>query len=178
MLKFQDLKDFKEYRSIVDCTTRSFLKLDGIEIPDGLSIDHIFPVSLGFDMGIPYELISDPRNIQFISRSENSVKNNKCDIIPLFIQQWMIGHCSYYRKINRKENQLIGIKKAKEKGMYIGRKFGTQESKEKFISKPKNKEALELLKLGHRGCRVSEMMDLNPNTVSKIKKIAKELNLL
>jgi len=178
MLKFQDLKDFKEYRNLVDCATRSFLKLDDIEIPDGLTIDHILPVSLGFDMGIPYELVSDPRNIQFIPRSENSVKNNKCDIIPLFIQRWMIGNCSYYRKINRKENQLIGIKKAKERGIYKGRKNGTTESNEKFISKPKNKEAIELLKLGHRGCRVSEMMNLNPNTVSKIKKIAKELNLL
>jgi DNA invertase Pin-like site-specific DNA recombinase len=80
--------------------------------------------------------------------------------------------------MNRKENQIIGIRNAQQKGIYIGRKPGTYESKEKFISKPKNKEAIELLRNGVKGCVVSEKLELNPNTVSKVKKIAKEMNLI
>jgi|688.fasta_scaffold787529_1 hypothetical protein len=178
MIRFRDLKDFKNYRRVVNSMTKSFLKEDNISIPKGLTVDHIFPVSLGFDIGIPPEIVSDPRNIQFINRGDNSKKNNKCDSIPLYIQQWIIGFSTEYRKMNRKENQIIGIRNAQQKGIYIGRKPGTYESKEKFISKPKNKEAIELLRNGVKGCVVSEKLELNPNTVSKVKKIAKEMNLI
>jgi hypothetical protein len=40
------------------------------------------------------------------------------------------------------------------------------------------KEAIELLRNGVKGCVVSEKLELNPNTVSKVKKIAKEMNLI
>ncbi len=43
------------------------------------------------------------------------------------------------------QRQKEGIKIAKEKGLYRGRKVGTQETKEKFLNKPNNQKILEYL---------------------------------
>jgi len=43
----------------------------------GYELDHIYPVSEGYKRGIPEEIISDIRNLQFIPKVDNIKKSNK-----------------------------------------------------------------------------------------------------
>lgn len=69
-----------------------------------------------------------------------------------------------------KERQLQGITIAKANGVYKGRKKGTQEDVLSFLSKPKNKKAVELLKKGYKPVEVSKIVGLHLNTLTKIRK--------
>ena len=70
-----------------------------------------------------------------------------------------------------KERQREGIRIAKMKGSYTGRKKGSNETTLSFLSKEKNKKAVEYLKKGFKVGEVSKLTDLHINTVSKIKKV-------
>lgn len=70
-----------------------------------------------------------------------------------------------------KERQREGIRIAKMKGIYTGRKKGSNEDVLKFLSKEKNKKALDYLKKGYKINEVAKITGLHSNTVSKIKKI-------
>ena len=70
-----------------------------------------------------------------------------------------------------KERQMEGIRIAKMKGIYLGRKRGSNEITLSFLSKEKNKKALEYLKKGYKIVEVSKLIDLHINTVSKIKRL-------
>ena len=70
-----------------------------------------------------------------------------------------------------KERQLEGIRIAKLKGTYTGRKTGSKESLLTFLSKEKNKKAYDYLRKGYKVGEVSKITDLHINTVSKIKKL-------
>jgi len=70
-----------------------------------------------------------------------------------------------------KERQIEGIRIAKLKGVYKGRKEGSKEDVLKFLSKEKNTKALELIKKGYKGVEVAKILDLNINTITKIKKL-------
>lgn len=54
-------------------------------------LDHIFPVSRGFMMGIPEELIADISNLRIIPRKQNRCKGNKIieELIPLRIRDYL-----------------------------------------------------------------------------------------
>lgn len=69
-----------------------------------------------------------------------------------------------------KERQLEGIRIAKLKGAYNGRKVGSKEDVLSFLSKDKNKKAVEYLKKGFNGVEVSKLTGLHLNTITKIKK--------
>lgn len=71
-----------------------------------------------------------------------------------------------------KERQLEGIKIAKLKGVYLGRKIGTRENTLQFLSKPKNMKALEYLKKGYKKNEVAKIVGINVNTLTKISKLA------
>jgi DNA invertase Pin-like site-specific DNA recombinase len=70
-----------------------------------------------------------------------------------------------------KERQLEGIRIAKLKGTYNGRKVGSKEDVLSFLSKEKNKKAVDYLKKGFNGVEVSKLTGLHLNTITKIKKI-------
>lgn len=70
-----------------------------------------------------------------------------------------------------KERQLEGIRIAKLKGTYTGRKSGSRESLITFLSKEKNKKAYDYLRKGYKVGEVAKITDLHINTVSKIKKL-------
>lgn len=70
-----------------------------------------------------------------------------------------------------KERQREGIRIAKMKGTYTGRKKGSNEDVLKFLSKEKNKKALDYLKKGYKINEVSKITGLHSNTISKIKKV-------
>lgn len=69
-----------------------------------------------------------------------------------------------------KERQLEGIRIAKLKGAYNGRKIGSKEDVLSFLSKDKNKKAVEYIKKGFNGVEVSKLTGLHLNTITKIKK--------
>ncbi len=71
-----------------------------------------------------------------------------------------------------KERQLEGIRIAKLKGVYQGRKKGSKEDTLAFLSKEKNRKALEYLKKGYKGVEVSKLTGIHINTITKIKKLA------
>jgi branched-chain amino acid transport system ATP-binding protein len=58
----------------------------------------------------------------------------------------ILGTVSEMNRVQIRENQMSGIRVAKMKGIYKGRKAGSAEDTLKFLSKPQNKKALELLK--------------------------------
>ena len=83
----------------------------------------------------------------------------------------ILGVVSEMEKNLIRERQLEGIKLAKIKGVYKGRKSDTKEDPLKFLSKPKNQRVIEYLKKGYKGCEISKIVGVNPNTISKIKKV-------
>ncbi len=72
-----------------------------------------------------------------------------------------------------RERQLEGIRIAKLKGVYKGRKAGSTEDASKFLSKEKNKKVMQLLKKGYKGVEISKIVDVHINTITKIKRLNK-----
>jgi DNA invertase Pin-like site-specific DNA recombinase len=70
-----------------------------------------------------------------------------------------------------RERQLEGIKLAKLRGVYRGRSEGSKEDVLKFLSKEKNKKALEYLNKGYKGIEAAKLAEVHINTITKIKKL-------
>ncbi len=84
----------------------------------------------------------------------------------------ILGVVGEMERIQIKERQIEGIRIAKMKGSYTGRRIGSKENVLDFLSKEKNKRAVDYLKKGYKVVEVSKLTDLHINTVSKIKKLA------
>lgn len=173
LMKMDDIiyQNYETYRKIVDALTDNLKLNNEIILLEGQTLDHILPVSFGFNWKLPPELISDKRNIQVIDRKSNSKKGYKCDGIPKFIQNFMINH----HERCMKEKQMEGIRRAKERGVYTGRKVGAKESEEQFLNKPKIKEVVSLLNTGYKSCQIVREIDININTITKVKKILEKM---
>jgi DNA invertase Pin-like site-specific DNA recombinase len=74
------------------------------------------------------------------------------------------------RKLIR-ERQLEGIGVAKLQKRYTGRKQGTTENALTFLSKPRNRKAVNLLKKGYKMREVAHISGISINTVSKVKRM-------
>jgi DNA invertase Pin-like site-specific DNA recombinase len=87
----------------------------------------------------------------------------------------MIGILASVAQMERaqiRERQLEGIKIAKAKGnVFMGRKVGTNEDTLRFLSKPKNKQALDYMKKGYSLTEISKIVGVHANTLTKIKKL-------
>ena len=70
-----------------------------------------------------------------------------------------------------KERQIEGIKIAKLKGVYKGRKEGSKEDVYSFLDKPKNKKALDYIRKGYKLNEAAKLSGLHINTVTKIRKL-------
>ena len=82
----------------------------------------------------------------------------------------ILGVVAEMEKSQILERQKEGIKLAKARGVYKGRKSGTHEDMLAFLSKEANKKAGEYLKKGYKGSEAAKLSGLHPNTVSKIRK--------
>jgi DNA invertase Pin-like site-specific DNA recombinase len=165
----------KTYRRKVTALTKSNIMYEGIVVKEGFSIDHIFPVSVGYRLNIPPELIADMKNIDIIPLRDNCViKKDKCDSIPLYIQHYILGIVVEIKKRESHINRDKGIERAKQNGVFKGRKSGTKESPEKFLNKPKVREAIKLIKSGLKKVEISNILNINVNTLTKIQKYMKE----
>ena len=110
--------------------------------------------------------------INFISQGLTTLDNNGKEnpISKMMIS--ILGIVGEMERVQIKERQLEGIKIAKLKGSYTGRKIGSKETTLDFLSKEKNKKAADYLKKGYKVTEVAKLTELNINTVSKIKKLA------
>ena len=74
------------------------------------------------------------------------------------------------------ERQKEGIELAKLQKRFLGRKKNTKDDPLKFLSKPKNKKAMELIKKDYKNIEVARITGLNINTITKVKKVMASMN--
>ena len=110
-------------------------------------------------------------SIHFVSQGLFTLDNegNENPISKMIIS--ILGVVGEMERNQIKERQMEGIRIAKLKGVYIGRKKGTREDIVSFLSKDKNKKAVEYLKKGFKGVEVAKLTGLHSNTITKIKKV-------
>ena len=109
--------------------------------------------------------------INFISQGLTTLdQNGKENPITKMIIS-ILGIVGEMERVQIKERQLEGVRIAKLKGVYLGRKEGSNETILSFLSKEKNKKALDYLKKGYKSVEVAKLTNLHINTVSKIKKL-------
>lgn len=108
--------------------------------------------------------------IHFVSQGLTTLDDNGNEnpISKMMIS--ILGIVGEMEKVQIKERQIDGIRIAKMKGIYLGRKTGSRETTLSFLSKEKNKKALDYLKKGYKVIEVAKLTDLHINTISKIKK--------
>ena len=83
----------------------------------------------------------------------------------------ILGVVSEMTRAQILENQRQGIELAKlDPNKYMGRKPGSVEDPIKFLSKKKNRQALDLLRNGYKNVEVAKIVGLHPNTITKIKR--------
>jgi DNA invertase Pin-like site-specific DNA recombinase len=109
--------------------------------------------------------------IHFISQGLTTLdpKGKENPISKLIIS--ILGIVGEMERSQSKERQIEGIRIAKLKNAYTGRKKGSNETILSFLSKEKNKKALEYLRKGYKVVEVSKLTDLHINTITKIKKL-------
>jgi len=109
--------------------------------------------------------------IHFVSQSLRTLtETGKEDPITKMVIS-ILGIVSEMERNQIKERQMEGVKIAKMKGVYLGRKIGSSEDNLKFLNKEKNQKALSYLKKGYKAVEVSKIVGLHINTITKIKKI-------
>lgn len=143
-------------------TELSVLQIDrlGRDLRDIINTIHFFN-----EKGIRINFIS-----QGLTTLDQNGKENPISKMMISI----LGIVGEMEKVQIKERQLEGIRIAKLKGSYTGRKSGSKESLIDFLSKEKNKKAFDYLTKGYKVGEVAKITDLHINTVSKIKKLVNQ----
>jgi DNA invertase Pin-like site-specific DNA recombinase len=89
----------------------------------------------------------------------------------------ILGVVSEMERTQLKERQFEGIRIAKLKGVYKGRKAGSNEDILTFLNKEKNKKAVEYMKKNYKNTEISKITGLHINTLTKIKSYLKKVEL-
>jgi DNA invertase Pin-like site-specific DNA recombinase len=114
--------------------------------------------------------------VHFVSQGLSTLDENG---IENPIAKMIISILGVVGEMERKlilERQREGIELAKLQNKFLGRKKGTKEDPLVFLSKSKNRKAMELLKRGYKNIEVSRITNLNVNTVTKIKKLIGQMS--
>jgi DNA invertase Pin-like site-specific DNA recombinase len=115
--------------------------------------------------------------IKIVCRNPN-LTNFKSDGSQDEVSEMIISILSTMAKFERNmilQRQKEGIKIAKAKGIYRGRKIGTQETKEKFLKKSSNQKILTYLNKGYKYDEISKIVGCSYSTINKVKSIHSEL---
>lgn len=115
--------------------------------------------------------------IKVVCRNPN-LTNFKSDGSQDEVSQMIISILSIMANFERNiilDRQREGIALAKIKGKYRGRKVGTQESKNKFIQKPRNQKILNYLEKEYPYSEISKIIGCSFSTINKVKNIKNEL---
>lgn len=111
--------------------------------------------------------------IHFLTQGLRTIEpNGKENAITKMIIS-ILGIVAEMERNQIKERTTEGIRLAKARGVYKGRKTDTKEDAVTFLSKEKNKKAVEYLKKGYKSSEAATLAGIHPNTVSKIKKYIK-----
>ena len=113
------------------------------------------------------------KGICLISEKEG-VKTLNDDGTENLISKMIIGILSTLSEFELqriKERQREGIEKARIRGNYKsnGRPKGNIETKDEFLSKPKNKKIIKLLKEGRSVRECAKLAECSINTIQKVK---------
>ena len=114
--------------------------------------------------------------ITIVCRNPN-LTNFKSDGSQDEVSEMIISILSTMAKFERNmilQRQREGIKIAKAKGLYRGRKVGTQETKEKFLQKTSNQKILAYLSKGYKYGEISKIIGCSYSTINKVKCIHSE----
>jgi DNA invertase Pin-like site-specific DNA recombinase len=116
--------------------------------------------------------------IYFVSQGLRTLdeNGNENPISKMIIS--ILGIVGEMERKQSKERQLEGIRIAKLKGSYKGRKTGTKTDNITFINKEKNKKAIEYMKKGYKNTEISKITGLHINTLTKVKSIWKQLSVI
>lgn len=161
-IPFFEREGGKEIKKLTDkgmLTSLAIYSIDraGRDLRDILNTIHFFS-----QKGIAISFISQGITTLTPDGKENSISKLMISIL---------GTVSEMERSQIRERQLEGIYLAKLNGVYKGRKEGSREDTLGFLSKEKNKKALELLKKGYKGVEVCKIVGLNINTITKIRKL-------
>lgn len=83
----------------------------------------------------------------------------------------ILGTLAEFELSRIKERQAEGIAKAKDKGVFIGRKKGSKEDVDTFLNKPSTKAIIRHLKAGEGVRRTAKLSECSIALVQKVKKI-------
>lgn len=110
--------------------------------------------------------------VYFINQSLTTINEDGKEnpITKLIIS--ILATISEMERSQIRERQLEGVKLAKARGVYTGRKQGTKEDILKFLSKPQNKKAIEYLRRGMSNTEAAKLAGVHINTMTKIKKLS------
>ena len=113
-------------------------------------------------------------NIIFVSQGLTTLDANGKEnpISKMMIS--ILGIVGEMERVQIKERQIEGIRIAKLKGTYTGRRKGSNETLLDFLSKEKNRKAHDYLAKGYKVGEAAKLADLQINTVSKIKKLMQQ----
>ena len=86
----------------------------------------------------------------------------------------ILGTLAEFELSRIKERQEEGIAKAKEKGRFVGRKKGSNESLEAFVNKASTQSILKYLKEKESINRTAKLSGASQGTVKKVKKLIRD----
>ncbi|MBL0309229.1 MAG: recombinase family protein [Bacteroidetes bacterium] len=114
--------------------------------------------------------------IHFVAQGLRTLESNGSEnpVTKMIIS--ILGVVGEMERNQIRERQKEGIKLAKAKGTYKGRQADTKEDAVKFLSKEKNKKAVEYLKKGYKAAEAAKLAGVHYNTVHKIKGYMSRLN--
>lgn len=115
------------------------------------------------------------KNVQLFAERECLQSHIDNKINPTFnLMIGLLGSVSEFEKNRIKERTLEGIENAKKQGKFLGRSFGSLESKEIILSKSKNAKAVNLIKKGESLNYIKNATGLSKPTIIKLKKLINE----
>jgi len=109
--------------------------------------------------------------IIFLNQGLRTIDENGKDNSIANLMISILATVSEMERSQIRERQLEGVRLAKARGIYKGRLSGTTEGVLVFLSKPKNRKALEYLKKGYKMNEAAKLASVNINTMTKIKKL-------
>jgi DNA invertase Pin-like site-specific DNA recombinase len=116
-------------------------------------------------------------SINFVSQGLTTLDSNGKEnpISKMIIS--ILGIVGEMERNQIKERQREGIRIAKMKGVYKGRKPGSKEDIISFLNKEKNKKAVEYMKKNYKNTEISKITGLHINTLTKIKAYLKKIDI-
>lgn len=152
----KEIKDLIEKGIVKSLSAISIDRL-GRDLRDIMNTVHYFN-----EYGICITFIS-----QGLSTLDHDGKENPISKMLIGI----LGVLSEMTRAQIRENQMQGVRLGKLRGIYKGRVVGSKEDTLSFLSKEKNKKALEYLKKGYKGVEAAKLSGIHINTITKIRKL-------